>query len=92
MPWHAFLPLCANARVGIDQLKTRDWCALQAQTQIQRLLALGVRSSYPTSVLDSINELSLPELVLDQNGPDRVPVRARLPGCQEWVEVRGYSF
>lgn len=69
-------------------LCTCDYCASHVQTQIQRLLQLGVRSSYPACVLESIRDLSLPELLLDHYDSDDIPVRARLPGCEEWVQVR----
>ena len=73
-------------------LCTRDCCTSHVQTQIQRLLQLGVRSSYPACVLESIRDLSLPELLLDQYDSDDIPVRARRPGCGEWVQVRGCLF
>ena len=82
----------ANARLAIIGFITRDWCASSLQTDIQRLLQLGVRLSYPTSVLNAIRELSLPELVWDQYNSDDIPVRARLPNRKEWVEVRGCLF
>lgn len=72
-----------------------SWCLItmlrltpprHTQTQIQRLLKLGVRSSYSKSVLDCINELSLPELIVE-GAVARMPVRTRLPDSGEWVQV-----
>ena len=73
-------------------LCTCDCYTSHVQTQIQWLLQLGVRSSYPACVLESIRDLSLPELLLDQYDSDDIPVRARLPGCEEWVQVRDCLF
>lgn len=83
--WMGALHMCCS--VGLLHLTVAP---PYVQMQIQRLLAIGVRSSYPTAVLKAIAEMSLPEIIVDpQHGTARIPVRAKLPGRDEWVQVRG---